>query len=116
MHYQTAPGTVRYEHAHNDYLEVAADMGIPAALLLFGSLWLLAWKVARKSLTFERRSEKRLAAACAGAMIALLIHSLTDFNLQIPANALIFSWVAGTAAALTSLPAHSPDQPMARRS
>ena len=105
MHYQTAPGTVRYEHAHNDYLEFAADMGLPAALLLFGSLWWLAWKTAGKSLTLARSSEKRLAAACAGAMIALLVHSLTDFNLQIPANALIFSWIAGTAMALLTTPA-----------
>jgi len=37
-------------------------------------------------------------------MIALLIHSITDFNLQIPANALIFSWITGTAAALVASP------------
>lgn len=100
LHYQTVPVTVRYEHAHNDYLEFAADIGIGAALLLFGSLWGLAIKVAKRSLSLDRWTEKRLAAACSGALIALLIHSLTDFNLQIPANALIFSWISGTAAAL----------------
>jgi O-antigen ligase len=102
LHYQTMPVTVRYEHAHNDYLEFAADIGIPAALILFCSLWVLAAGVARKSLLLDRWTEKRLAAACAGSLIALLIHSLTDFNLQIPANALIFSWIAGTATSLAS--------------
>ncbi|MBI2818911.1 MAG: O-antigen ligase family protein [Acidobacteria bacterium] len=104
LRYQTAPVTVRYEHAHNDYLEFAADIGIGAALVLFCSLWVLAIRVARKSISLDRWSEKRLAAACAGSLIALLIHSLTDFNLQVPANALIFSWIAGTAASLASRP------------
>ena len=104
LHYQTVPVTIRYEHAHNDYLEFAADIGITATLILFCSLWVLAIRVAQKSLSLDRWTEKRLAAACAGAMIALLMHSLTDFNLQIPANALIFSWIAGIAASLVSKP------------
>ena len=33
---------------------------------------------------------------------ALLIHSVTDFNLQIPANAMLFAWIAGTATALVT--------------
>jgi len=32
---------------------------------------------------------------CMGSVLALLIHSVTDFNLQIPANALIFAMVLG---------------------
>ena len=102
LRYQTMPVTVRYEHAHNDYLEFAAEIGIAVALILFGSLWVIVIRVAKKSISLDRWSEKRLAAACAGAMTALLLHGLTDFNLQIPANALIFSWIAGTAACLTS--------------
>jgi O-antigen ligase len=100
LHYQTIPVTVRYDHAHNDYLEFAADIGIPGALLLFCGLWALTIHVARKSLSANHGSDRRLAAACAGSLMALLLHSLTDFNLQIPANALIFSWIAGTAAGI----------------
>jgi hypothetical protein len=31
----------------------------------------------------------------AGALIALLLHEITDFNLQIPANAVLFAATAG---------------------
>jgi hypothetical protein len=51
--------------------------------------------------------ERTLAAGCTGAMAAILIHGVTDFNLQIPENALIFSWIAGTAAALVRKPSQS---------
>jgi hypothetical protein len=37
-------------------------------------------------------------------MSAILIHGITDFNLQIPSNAFIFAWIAGTAAALCHPP------------
>jgi O-antigen ligase len=100
MHYQTSMLNMRYGHAHNDYLEFAADIGIPGALLLFSSLWALVLRVGRSALEFPHFRDRAVAAGCAGAMAAILIHGITDFNLQIPANAFIFACVAGTAAAL----------------
>ena len=109
QHYQTSRFSGVYEHAHSDYLEFAAEIGIPGAALLFGSLWVLVIRVAQRTLVLERAREKILAAGCAGAMAAILLHSVTDFNLQIPANAFIFSWIAGTAAALARQRSRSPD-------
>jgi O-antigen ligase len=103
-HYQTSMFWGIYEHAHNDYLEFASDIGIPATVLLFGSLWVLVLRVARRAQFLDRSRDKILAAGCAGAMAAILIHGITDFNLQIPANAYLFSWIAGTAAALVRRP------------
>lgn len=100
LHYQTDKLNTFYERAHNDYLEYAADIGIPAALLLFGSLWVLVAQVARRALALERSRDRILAAGCAGAMASLLLHSITEFNLQMPANAFLFAWIAGTAAGL----------------
>jgi len=100
IRYQTALMNLRYEHAHNDYLEFAAEIGIPVTILLFGSLWILAVKVALRTVVLERSKDRILAAGCAGAMVCLLVHALTDFNFQIPANAFLFTWIAGTAAAL----------------
>lgn len=99
-HYQTHMLSMIYEHAHNDYLEAAGDLGIPVALLLFGSLWLVVGLLLARLNYFRHTEDKVLAAGCAGALISLLVHSLTDFNLQIPANALLFFWIAGIAAAL----------------
>ena len=104
QHYQTSKFYGVYEHAHSDYLEFAAEIGIPAAVLLFGALWALVIRVARRALTLESVREKVLASGCAGAMAAILIHGITDFNLQIPSNAFIFAWIAGTAAALIRKP------------
>jgi hypothetical protein len=33
--------------------------------------------------------------ACAGSLAAILLHSLADFNLYIPANAMLLAWIAG---------------------
>ncbi|HXW14884.1 MAG TPA: hypothetical protein VEN79_10275, partial [Terriglobia bacterium] len=42
------------------------------------------------------------AVACAGALAAILVHSLADFNLYIPANAMLLAWISGMVAGLWS--------------
>jgi O-antigen ligase len=87
-------------HAHNDYLELASDLGIPAALLFFGSVVLLLGRMARKTLSSEAGFDRAVALGCLGSIAAILLHSLTDFNLYIPANAMLFSLILGLAAAI----------------
>jgi len=85
------------DHAHNDYLEFAAEWGIPGAALLIG---LIVWLLVRTALACFRLAEpaaRAVAAGCSGSILALLLHSLTDFNLQIPANALVLAAVLGLA-------------------
>jgi hypothetical protein len=43
-----------------------------------------------------------LSLACAASVSAILIHSAADFNLYIPANAMVVSWVAAMATGLVS--------------
>jgi O-antigen ligase len=79
------------EHAHCDYLEVVSELGLPGGILVFASIfWILARAVRR-----YRRTEDRFEAAaclgCIGSIAAILVHSLADFNLYIPANALVFT-------------------------
>jgi O-antigen ligase len=79
------------DHAHCDYLEVVTELGLPAGILVFGSFfWILAQAVRR-----YRKAKNRLAAAvclgCIGSVTAILAHSFADFNLYIPANALVFT-------------------------
>jgi O-antigen ligase len=87
-------------HAHNDYLELASDLGIPAAALFFGSTGALLVRVARKAASSEVSFERAMALGCLGSIAAILLHSLTDFNLYIPANALVFSLILGLAASI----------------
>ena len=86
-------------HAHNDYLELASDLGIPTALLLFLSIVWLLIRLAKKIVSVEAGFERTVALGCLGSVTAILLHSLTDFNLYIPANALLFSLILGLAAA-----------------
>lgn len=83
-------------HAHNDYLEIVSELGIPAALLLFGAVFYLLWRVSRcfYAPTGDRFG-RATALGCVGSLAAILLHSFTDFNLYIPANALLFSVILG---------------------
>jgi O-antigen ligase len=82
-------------HAHNDYLEFASELGIPAAVILFGGIFYLllqsAWSFRRN----ENRLDRAVALGCFGSILSILLHSMTDFNLQIPANALMVGVVLG---------------------
>jgi len=90
-------------HAHNDYLEIASDLGIPAAALFLGSTGALLVRVARKAASSEVSFERAMALGCLGSIAAILLHSLTDFNLYIPANALVFSLILGLAASIPTV-------------
>ncbi len=99
-HYQGSDLTNYYDHAHNDYLEFAAETGI-VGLLLLGIAVLLTLGVVLSALHRRRSSINRgMAFGVTMAITALLIHSTVDFNLQIPANAATFmlilalGWVA----------------------
>lgn len=89
-------------HAHNDYLEVASDLGIPVSLILFGSVGAILASSVRSARSGAMNFDRAVALGCAGSIFALLLHSLTDFNLYIPANALIFSGILGLAVSVTA--------------
>ena len=97
--YKRAHGDVRVRHAESDALELLAEGGL-AGLLLVG--WLAAGILLglRDRVTASRdRFRNGLALAAAGGAATLLAHSLVDFNLRLPANALVFAALAGLAAA-----------------
>ncbi len=94
---QTAFLNLLVDHAHCDYLEMATELGLPGAMLLFGSLfWVLA-RAVRRYPQLSDRSASAICLGCAGGIAAILLHSFTDFNLHIPANALVFSTLAALA-------------------
>ncbi len=78
---------LHYDHAHNDYLQFGIEFGLIGTLPLATFVLLALW-YALKAL-WQRKSIYRSGVGFGAAMgiIALLIHSSTDFNLQIPANA-----------------------------
>ena len=81
---------ISYTHAHNDYLEFAAETGL-IGLALLGLIVLLSFTAAIRAQHMRRDPVMRGASfAAMMGILALMIHSSADFNLQIPANALTF--------------------------
>lgn len=77
-------------HAHNDYLEALAETGVAGSLCwtwFLGALFLVSL---RQLLGTDKSFAAALHLSGLVACSGLLVHSLVDFNLHIPANALLF--------------------------
>ena len=88
--YPGADIRAHFDHAHNDYLEFGIDYGLLGSLPLAAFVLLALWHALRA--LRQRQSVYRSGVGFGAVMgiTALLIHSGTDFNLQIPANAATF--------------------------
>jgi O-antigen ligase len=86
-------GPVYLEHAHNDYLEYLAELGFLGFIPLLGGILFI---VVISFLAWRTRKSPEVAGLALGGLISvanILLHSLTDFNLHIPANMVLFSIV-----------------------
>ena len=95
--HRKAGGAMRIERAHNDYLQTALELGVPAAIALFASLVGLAAACARGAL--RRRRNAGYPAAGFAACVLVGAHSALDFSLRVPAVSLLFSLMLGLAVA-----------------
>ena len=92
------PGiNVRIVRAHNEYLDNALGLGIPATVLLVSAIGLLAVTC----LFGIRRRRRNQTYPAAGFAIVVLVglHSLVDFTTQIPAVSATFALLLGTCVA-----------------
>jgi O-antigen ligase len=95
--YRTIPGDAIADHAHNDYLEFFSDGGIIAFLLGAWFLLVLFYKSYRAFLKRREFYAMYIFVGSIAGIIAILIHSITDFNLHIGANGLYFFFLSGLA-------------------
>ena len=89
---------LRPGHAHNDYLNTLADWGVVGFSMVAASFALLlggifeTWKsVSREPSELGTKPSNRAAFGLGGSigLSAILIHSFTDFNMHVPANAIL---------------------------
>ena len=80
--------SVRFIYAHNDYLEFIFEFGLLLSFFIFltGVLWVRQ---------FRLKGDRALKAGVYGSFAAISLHSLVDFNLQVPASALFFWFAVG---------------------
>ena len=88
----------RFFNAHNDYLQFTAELGciLPPLLLLIG---FALYRNGFKKLKNPSRLVRGTTLGALAGITAILCHSLIDFNLHIPANALLFTILAAIAVA-----------------
>jgi O-antigen ligase len=84
-------------YVHNDYLNTLTEYGTTGGIIVGVGLILLGWSVVR-SWKFVRRvndigskpsNRSAVVLGCAVGLLAIAFHSITDFNMHIPANAMI---------------------------
>jgi tetratricopeptide (TPR) repeat protein len=91
---------VVFEHAHNEYLELLIEGGIPGLVLGLAAAALAlrpAWRACRRS---ESRTVRALALGALFALAATAAHAVVDFGLHIPAILLLVTVVAAQVAGL----------------
>ncbi|WP_242637376.1 O-antigen ligase family protein [Desulfobacter hydrogenophilus] len=92
--YQVPGLAVLPRYAHSDILQFPAETGISAIAVM---VWLIYWffRTGFIRLKSRRRQTQGIALGTMAAVVAILVHSCSDGNLQIPANALLFTALVG---------------------
>ncbi len=101
--YQTVYAGMQVIHAHNDWLQLLAEGGLAGTLAVLALIG--AYAAAAVKNLLRRRDGEAITLALGGlaGLLAFLLHSFTEFNAHIPANALWFTVLAAlTLKALTS--------------
>ena len=95
-----APGLRGFaEHAHNDYVELLVEFGllfVLLAVLITGLAVRQVWSLWRRISTGGGGVDAApLQLFCGLGLLAILLHSWVDFNLRIPANAILCACLFG---------------------
>lgn len=91
---EAAVSRTYFREAHNDYVELAAETGVLGAGLLTWFFVLVAQRL-RNGLRAAAASVRPFFIALGGAISVMAVHEIVDFNLQIPAIAVLFTVLLG---------------------
>ncbi len=97
--YRPVSVQLRPDRAHNEYLNTLADWGVTGTAMVASAFVILFWgacktwlRVRRSDNVLAGRPTSNKAAFVLGAalgLVAMLAHETVDFNMQIPANAIL---------------------------
>jgi O-antigen ligase len=102
--YRPVPLQGRPDRVHNDYLNTLTDWGVVGTALVVTAWGLLffgafqTWRYVRGSpgdLGGRNSNKFAFVLGASLGLVAILLHSVTDFNMHIPANAILaVTWMA----------------------
>ncbi len=82
-------------HAHNEYIQLMVESGIAGLII---TLFIVVFFI-KKFNPLAKRSESRgvryLHCGFFSGLVALMVHSIVEFNFRIPSNAYLFAVLAG---------------------
>ena len=104
--YQSFYSTFYVNYAHNDYMQLLAETGSAGFALLLWFAGLLFWKPLRERPHWNRNHITAIRMAALTGCLGIFVHSLSDFNMHIPANALMFF----VSAAIATMRVHGSHQ------
>ena len=110
--YETLYDGKMVNHTHNDYLEALAETGIAGGLCC---AWFIGALLAESLKRLRQQNNSFAGALQLSGLVAcsgFLVHSLVDFNLHIPANALLLFLMAHLAT--VEMPQASPSSSLSR--
>ncbi|MDI1242943.1 MAG: O-antigen ligase family protein [bacterium] len=88
--FDTQSGMFRVEQAHNDYLQMLSDGGIPAFLITISFIILLVRKALKR---IREESDDLVRTTVIGGLagcVGIFVHSIFDFPLRTAGNAYVF--------------------------
>lgn len=100
LRYRAPAFQMRPDYAHNDVLQFTAEYGVVGLILVVGIFVGFFWHAARMSRRSCTANERSIALGASVAVAAMLTHSWYDFNLHIPANALLLVIILAITAAM----------------
>lgn len=80
--YQSVPYSGFYDHAHNEYVQFAAEFGLIPSLILLALILYVIWNSLKTMRQSRHKFHQGLALGCLMACIGMLMHSTVDFVLQ----------------------------------
>jgi O-antigen ligase len=96
-------------YVHNEYLQVAVQLGMVGAALLLGLLVAVGWLLLRATGPAGRRSpDAGLRAGVLAALAAFAVHSALDFTWHLPAIPLLIAALVGLATRPDPTPSSDP--------
>ena len=94
-----------YDHAHNDYIELATETGILGFALVFWALIAFFRNVYRSEKYFSSEKDPFsyfIMIGLLSGMFGMFVHTITEFTFQIPANAYYFTFMLALTASVVN--------------